>query len=425
MKIIEETLLKKTILQLNNYREKHKNVQDFFDGVSSLELNSLQCFSFQKDSDFFNEISLIISVINSIIAHPHISNKGESIILRSEQAGKLTNENFQQTCKEHALWKEKNFEMVPEYVYYHQYIDELNIYENLFIVLLIDLIDSELKNYTEFYINLIPSLDSIISNQIVENQNVETTLKRLDNLERKIRYIKNTYFYKQISKVSRISKSIKPTNILLKDRLYNLCFKFYRKFIQYEDTTTLLNDFRLYYFMIILQEFRNRGFSLNNEKSNLIDKNNYNLFFNYEDYSINLKINELPGIWLEIGLKDQVTFKHHLLLDHHRVVKEHIKSENSALTTNIATIWNIIDQETLKPKFINPTTELEIVKYWLDNLFYQATAKKEVYTKYCPICKSHSTEEENGIYNCTNCKTVYTFKSSKGKDVIWFINLRR
>ena len=42
----------------------------------------------------------------------------------------------------------------------------------------------------------------------------------------------------------KISKNIKATNILTKDRKYKFCFKFYRKFITYLDEATIIKDFR-------------------------------------------------------------------------------------------------------------------------------------------------------------------------------------
>lgn len=429
MKIIEENLLKNTILQLNKYLEKHLFINDFYDNLPSLELGSLQSFSYKEDQDFFDKISTILNVVLSIIAHPHISNKGENVVLRSELVGNLTNEHFQKTIKDPSVWKEKNLEMVPEYVHYSQYTDELNIYENQFIRLLIDTIDKEIKKYLDFYTSLIPSLENKMQIEIIENNDVEKALTRIEQLNRKLSYILNTYFYKELSKEKHISKQIKPTNILLKDRLYNRCFRFYREFIKYEDFNQLLSDFREYYYYVILKEFKTRGFELlkqDNDKNNN-HKSIYNLRFSYKDYIIYLGINNQYGIYLDICLENcpNQLYRHELYLDTSREVTSNIVSNPSAISTHIVTIWNLIDQATLKEQFINPTSEANIIKLWLDSLMHESIAKKSIYTKYCPNCKSNNLKENNGIYKCMKCNSIYTFKTGKGKDIIWFINLRR
>lgn len=430
MKIIEENLLKNTILQLNKYIEKNRNMQDIYENISTLEIDSLQNFSFQKDNEFFDEVSFILSVINSIIAHPHISNKQEEVILRSDQAGHISSDAFLKTMKDRALWKEKEYTMVPEYVYYHQDTDELKIYENVFVGMLVDLIDDEISKYNDFYINLIPSLNNY-ENEILEDDLVETSLKRLDTLNRKIKHIKNTYFYKEVSKVNFTNKKIQPTNILLKNRLYNFCFKFYKKFIQYEDKVELQQDFTIYYYMLILKIFKEQNFILNSNRKNKIVNNCYISSYIYNDYLITLESTQKAGILLEISLKDNpsVQFKHQLILDANRTTSNEFKSiefNNEQYTTCcIATIWNLFDSKNLNRIFNNKVKEIDIARFWMNNHFHETLAKKSIYQKYCPICKNKNVNEENSIYECTNCKTIYTFKTNNKKDTIWFINLRR
>lgn len=430
MKIIEENLLKKTIVQLNNYLEKHPSVQSFYEELPSLKMESLQSFSFQKDNEFFGEVTSILSVINSIIAHPHISTKGEDVVLRSDQAGNLSNESFKKTFQDASLWKEKNNEMIPELVHYYQYTDELKIYENVFIGMIIDLIDIEITKYNEFYTRLIPSLHDKFDKVIQTNEQVEASLHKLDQIERKIKRIKCTYFYKEVSKVHLPQKKIQPTNILLKDRLYNLCYKFYRKFIQYEDKLELENDFRLYYYFTILKVFQKQSFKLVATKKNCMTSTHAHLTFQWKDYNICLSFDEVSSIYLEISLQTNEKhnvqwFKHQLLLDTSRNIKEVKETQADVVTTHIASIWNLVNAIDLKELFMNQVSEKEMMMFWVENLFNESIAKKEVYTKYCPICKSKNIENQDAVYTCFNCHSMYTFKPNEEKDTIWFINLRR
>ena len=81
MKIIEGIQLKNTIKQIRKYQSEHKGFDNLYRELDSLNINSLQSFSFQNDSDFFDEVSFVLSVINSIIAHPHIITKSEDIVI--------------------------------------------------------------------------------------------------------------------------------------------------------------------------------------------------------------------------------------------------------------------------------------------------------------------------------------------------------
>ena len=85
---------------------------------------------------------------------------------------------------------------------------------------------------------------------------------RIQKLGKKIRYIQNTRFYKEINKAPTYLRVVHPTNILLKDRLYNFCFKFYRSLVTYPDRETLMRDFSLYYSMMLLRALRKQGFEL-------------------------------------------------------------------------------------------------------------------------------------------------------------------
>ena len=246
MKIIEESILKENIEQLNIYKKACKDVSSFYDNLDGLSINSLQSFSFTSDDAFFDEISSILNVIASIISHPHLSNRGEDVVIRSELAGHISTDSFQRMFKEPSFWREMNLEMVPEYVHHYQYTDEIKIYENIFIGMVIKIIDQEVMEYIDFYNQLIPSIDNDNSADLLEDDSIERALSKLNVLRRKLKFVKNSYFFKEVSKERFSLKNLQPTNILVKDRLYNYCYRFYKKFIQYLDKETLFKEFNTY-----------------------------------------------------------------------------------------------------------------------------------------------------------------------------------
>ena len=263
MKIIEEQYLKKTINTLNKFAKEHSIANSFYRNLDSVEINSLQDLSFKNDIEFFEQINFILSVITSIVVRPHISNTGEEIILRSDQVGSIQNDMFMETLKDASLWKHnKEKEMIPEYVHYYQNIDLIRIYENIFIVMLINMLDTELNNYVEFYSKMILTFQGQHSLSLSDDK-VQIAFSKIELLLIKIRILKSTYFYKVISKGGSCKLShVRPTNILLKDRLYNYCFKFYRSLITYEDKDALARDFSVYYFMLMLKKFKELDFKL-------------------------------------------------------------------------------------------------------------------------------------------------------------------
>ena len=417
MKIIEENKLKEIIQIINSYH-KDKSIQVLFNNLDSLTLSSLQDVSYEKDIEFFDEVSFILSVISSIISHPHLSNRGEDIIIRAELAGSIPSDAFNQVVKEPILWKEQDAEMVPENVHYYQYTDELKIYENVFIGMLITTLNLELNKYQEFYVSLIPSLENNID--ILDAEEVNIALNKINRLLRKLRFIMNTHFYKEVSKVKMSFKNIQPTNILLKDRLYNFCFKFYRKFIKYEDREILLEDFRTYYYHLILKVFKSCGFDLDESKSQEFN----NLTFNYRDFIVNVYTKENnPGIFINIKY-NELNVVHHLLLNLERNNKDYNANIlDDATTTSVISLWNLNSCNDLNnPIFKNYQKEEELIKFFVLDKFKEITGNLDAYTKYCPVCRSRNIDESNNICMCDDCNSIYTFKNNKS---IWFIRVRR
>lgn len=417
MKIIEEQKLKEVIETIKSYHFDNDTFA-MFNNLDNLNISSLQDISHQKDIEFFDEVSFILSVIASIISHPHLSNRGEDIIIRAELAGSIPADAFNQVVKEPILWKEQDAEMVPENVHYYQYTDELRIYENIFIGMLVTKLNQELSRYQEFYVSLIPSFEQNVDS--FDADEVQVALTKIRRLQRKLRYIMNTHFYKEVSRVKMSFKGIQPTNILLKDRLYNFCFKFYRKFIKYEDREILLEDFRTYYYFMILKVFKSHGFCLDESKSQRFN----NLTFNFKDFIANVFIEEnIPGIFLDVT-SNNFTAKHHLLLNLDRSNKDFTSNlDLDVCSTNVISLWNLNSLTDLNNQlFSNSLKELEIVDYWVMSKFKEIKGNQDMYERYCPVCRSRSIEINHDICTCSDCESIYTFKNETN---IWFIRVRR
>lgn len=441
MRIVEESYLKRTVSKLNKYAFRHKNYAEFFDDLDGLEIKPLQDLSFQSDLKYFDDLNFICTVIASIISHPHISNTGEHIIVRTELANSISSETFRMTMRDSTLWKDQGAKMVPEYLYYYQNIDELCIYENIFIVTLIKMIESELVKYNDFYVSLIETFDGQEKMSVSDN-NVNVAFNKIKRLTKKLKYIKNTRFFKEINRRAKPLKTVHPTNILLKDRLYNFCFKFYRSLIAYSDKQTLMQDFRVYHYVLLLRSLKKIGFTIDGEKVE-IKRNIYGelalpkLLLSSESFDVKVE----P--YMDVGLQVFVLNKYirsaksreakHLLIFETQSDEENVKSISDAqrkeyLTVESMRLWHLVYlDEGTKVSFKNPLSEQALMDKWLNEKLLRSEVSAKIYRVYCPSCKQQTVEKGvNSHYHCDTCKSVFAFyRNGEGKNLLWFLKLRR
>ena len=441
MRIVEESYIKRTVAQLNTYAEKHDACLDFFGDIDSFVTEPLQDLSFKSDLAYFDEISFILSVITSIIGHPHISNKGEDIILRTELANSVSPEMFQKTLRDAGLWKMQGTRMIPEHVHYHQNIDDLRIYENVFVVMLVKLIAAELAKYNDFYATLIEIFHGQSQLSLDEN-NVSVALFRIRQLNKKIRHIQNTRFYKEINKASTTLRVVHPTNILLKDRLYNYCFKFYRSLVTYPDKESLMRDFGLYYCTMLMRSLRASGFVLTGENQPLQFDDHKCLVFpsmslendtfqaHFELYGNN------RGIFFSLEHKyiqnPRVGKVHHLLLFQPQSSFAELEDIDIPMqnytSVEAISLWNMAFVDGgVQPVYQNPLSEQEVMDEWLSRKLSCSRASSDLYRTFCPACQKSAVDcDDDDLRTCANCGSRFTFfKDREASEQVWFLKLRR
>ena len=89
---------------------------------------------------FADDVATLVSHIRSIFKEPHIFLKKEDVIQNTTVASKFDSVSLRQTYKDDKIWRVKNGTVAPEYIHAYVYEDNLAIYENRFIVYLIDLL---------------------------------------------------------------------------------------------------------------------------------------------------------------------------------------------------------------------------------------------------------------------------------------------
>ncbi len=420
MRFIETKKLNDYIIETGSFFDDDITA-DFSDRLQKLRDVSLQNFSIEHDRSFLREVASVLNVIVSIIYHPHISNKREEVIIRIEQAQQVGQEAFLATIKDGKLWKKHDIRMIPEEVYYYQHEDELRIYENRFIGFLIDLIDRELAKFSTFYLSRLPTLT--VLDETLDSKQIGEVIVEIDRLRRKTQFIKNTYFYKEVSKGKPISSKVQPTNILLKNRLYRFCFKFYRSVARYEDVSAAKRDLRAYYMILLFKELRRGGFELV-----LSEKGRYN--FENADFSLVVETVEGGALSLAVQCRSMpAPVSKHILgfcvETERQVAESEFDDTDTYEGAEMLSLWELCYADEGNLSGFQTGTEEELIHNWLATKINKVAADKNIYKKYCPVCRSRGIDATDGIYTCPACGSRYMFDETCGEDMVWFRKIRR
>lgn len=423
MRSIEKVSLQDYIAQVSDFCTPYTTARRFYSYIDRLGQESLQKVSFENDYEFLKKASTVLNIILSIITHPHIANRREEIVARIEQVKQLNNEEFTRVMKTSQFWKQRGTEMIPEEVYYFQHVDELAIYENKFIVLLTDLLDRELSLYGDFYLTIMPSfkLGEDLTLNDVDSLKV---LQMIDLLKRKVSYVKSSHFYKEVSQTPPISKKINKTNILLKDNLYSQCYRFYRKFMSYENEGVMERDFMTFYKVVLLRQFKERGFVLDGTGS-FRAKKKWRFFSDLFRVDMELLRDNGGFSFVIRSLKENYVQKHLLCLAAYPLAN--IAANYSDYdTVDVLSVWDLKPIEKLGGPLTKRKTEDQLVGEWIDSKTSVIPADRALYTRYCPVCKAKGVRDDDNHMTCSRCGTEYVFTTDReDNEAIWFAKIGR
>ena len=385
---------------------------------------SLQKISYEEDCSYFKEALSLLGIILSIAEKPHVSTRREEVFARIEQAGQLSADDFKRVCRDGSLWKRRGVKMVPEELYYFRNEDELCIYENRFIVLLIDLIGREITELKRVYGERLPRIGE--HTDVLYAGDAGMALDFARNIEKRVAYLKNTGFYKIVGKEKPLKGRISPTNILLKDLKYRACFKFYNGFLKYQCEGEEAEDMRSIIKIYILKSLKKLGFDLK-EGKNL---NEYKACG--KEFSLNFDFNKKGAVILDVTHKiSKKTVKYALFAEDGRsaeAAEEFASGDDGKNFCSVEMIgeWSLKDGVTHELLSRAGQTEEEMIYSWLASKIRLIRADSSVYKKYCPACGVSGVYENDGDFTCPNCGTRYAFtKNSSGESVIWICKLRR
>lgn len=400
MRIVQSLQLQKTSEEIKDFFSARKKPSVAFLHIAEAKDYSLQDESYDQDEKLFSEISSLTGVIASIISRPHVATKREEIVTRIDQAKSIAPDDFARVCRDGSLWKRRNLKMIPEEIYYFQHTDELAIYENKFIVLLIDAIDKELVKYKRFYAEELPLITD--DNAELCAAKISKIMSAADKLGKRIAFLKETYFYKIISAEKALTGKIKPTNILIKDGRYRLCYKFYNDFIKYNGFDGN-DDLVLYYALHALKAFAALGAK---PKKGEFLLNGFSVALDYKD-----------GLTLTVtDVESGKQAKHLLAVKGGAPINEYD-------TITLADVWAFTTPEGER-LFRQGLSERELVTRWIETVVRTVTVDGETYKKYCPVCAATNLSGDGKI-SCARCGSEFTYVKRGKKDAIWLLKLRR
>ncbi len=229
-------------------------------GAFSSPASSSSTYDESKSYPWIPEFSAVTENIMAIVSNPRTHLKVYKEVKQAEKAVKIDNNDVLMTLKVPRFWREKDNRMLPEYIYSDTSETDYAIYENRFVVALIERMRSfishiivELYSQPKFLTRYVydSQLDALDINFLqgetpdplnpVHNPSelltdkddpIIATLRKLLDAQRILSHSVSTPFYKEVKKAKALSDSdIHATNLLIGDRNYAACFQFYLKLI--------------------------------------------------------------------------------------------------------------------------------------------------------------------------------------------------
>lgn len=354
------------------------------ENISSLSLN------------LFNEISLLLEHVYNITITYKVDLKRVEEVTRIEEFHRYDKSLINKTTKDARLFTKEDNNIFPKKLYQYSYDENIDTYENRFILFLLLTLEEDLKNglsllqkekipflksgisYGKFgtysllksYIN---SEKDLIKEENAYKENLEIYLRKVANLLKLdfFRYIKKVNF-----------NEIYGTNILLNDKDYSYLYFYYRK--HKESSENLKNEI-----------FNDLYLSLTKDKDNIVifNKSNY-LSFLKENFVFSFK--KEGKLFLSLLNKD-INLKKDYIFD----LKVNLFSKALILTYD--------DKD--YSIFIKEVKDIVEIIYSLKTVL---RSKENI----CPLCKKDNENE-----SCPFCLADYSLIKKKEGTFAWIFNI--
>ena len=265
-------------------------VKEFVDSIDFVKTDKAVQQKIEINPSYYNwrfKFRSVVTRIKTIFSHPRLHIKTERNITLAGIASKVDSIGMNMTYKDPRLWKlkENSNQMSAEYVYATIFEDEIAIYENKFITLLIDMMYRQITLEIAALFNKVAKFDKLVFNRKLDLGNLNAIIEHSDflnsiesfnpdlvksdtmainsavpyltthksnlievlqdllDLRTRLVHLFESNFYKTCKKAGKMSiQSICPTNILLQDPDYNYCYLFFKELLVIQHKETLAEE---------------------------------------------------------------------------------------------------------------------------------------------------------------------------------------
>lgn len=441
----------------NKLKKIGNNPAGFYVALDSFKYT--RPYDFDEEKKRFEELKTVTDKILSIVYDPAFHTENNEIILRSELSGKLSHESFSDTMRDPSLWKEKKGEMVPEYVHTVENIDTIDIYENRFIALLINEINDELDTILDDITPMVESIGEHYQNNLFTfgpysplrnmrqkeypyspfllkgNEEKEELYALLSRIRKRMKHLKETEFYKITSK-HPISHSVRPTNILIHDKLYSYCFKYYMANMRKEGKEEKRREilYYNYFFVSFLRSLKEREYLKKKNMPKLSFDNEDRLHFSpfevkYSPFSFSFKEDETRmGLYIDVTLhydeKDEKSS--YYLATKEKYGEKNVssfvslKDEIHDAKVILITGNNLLkDYDSILTLSYRRNRNKALLGDLISSFSILIDANRDLYSEMCPVCGKNKTIFNGKEYLCQNCHSEYTMNKYSDKTLLW------
>ena len=281
--------------------EKQALLPDKFGGSDELS---------EEDAQWVKDVEMLVRVIRSIVSKPHIHLKREETLKNINSFYRIDARVVRETCRDSKLWRQgADGSMQPEYIRTFEYEEDIAIYENRFVAMVIDRLTSvigrrlnaifadsgqldrllgsreygvgdvaTLADFDPFYriVSTAPEdkdfsgSASIVKDRVsVLSTPKSSFLKAIETLtlaRKRMIQLRRSLFYRDCMKKGKLTvAAVKPTNILIHDRKYNYVYRFFLKHLlktrSVKDEAATQIEFANYATVKVLYELSRAGFT--------------------------------------------------------------------------------------------------------------------------------------------------------------------
>ncbi len=416
-----------------------------------------------NDSVFASSVGVVIKEIRGIFRNPRLHLRKEELVQNVSVASHFDNETLRKTYKDSSLWKVNGGGISPESVHTFVYEDDYTIYENRFLCALID----ELYSALTKKINAIKASLTTLNSKITDKKDVlglpdfeyldladkeggipvilatkdarVGVIEALIRNKKKLQVLMHSNIYKSCKKKGDFYLAqTRPTNILMQDKHYHVCYDFYLHYLRRDvDLTTESKMYESFVFVNLLCALDKYGYVCKNVEQDVFVDSRINI--KYDDlvlvkdpFEISFKKGKDDDIVLSvINTVSGSVMTHRIKVVHSS--NELVQLDNPAKKIN-ADFMAEYDNEMCKTWFISDLAvddesamcilpaEANVADKFLQlikGFTLLAEGALTVYARVCPVCGSSMVTPTDKDYNCVACECVYHLFYHLTRDLIW------